>query len=57
MRERIKDVLVDQMLMIHGSNHEGWWTEVLTPEQITQVDFKNPAWLAAPQVKPSTCGK
>ena len=30
---------------------------VLTPEQMVQVDFKNPAWLAAPQVKPSTCGK
>ena len=32
-------------------------SHVLTPEQITQVDFKNPVWLAAPQVKPSTCGK
>ena len=30
---------------------------VLTPEQMVQVDFKNPVWLAAPQVKPSTCGK
>ena len=30
---------------------------VLTPEQMVQVDFKNPVWLTAPQVKPSTCGK
>ena len=27
MRERIKDVLVDQMMMIHGVNHDGWWTD------------------------------
>ena len=30
---------------------------VLTPEQMIQVDFKNPVFLAAPQIKPSTCGK
>ena len=34
MRERIKDVLVDQMMIIHGLEHEGWWTD---PEALNQV--------------------
>jgi hypothetical protein len=27
MKERIKDALADQMMMIHGVEHEGWWTD------------------------------
>ena len=34
MRERIKDVLADQMMMIHGVDHEGWWTD---PQALNQV--------------------
>ena len=34
MRERIKDVLVDQMMMIHGVSHDGWWTD---PQALNQV--------------------
>jgi hypothetical protein len=34
MRERIKDTLVDQMLIIHGANHDGWWTQ---PETLNEV--------------------
>jgi len=34
MRERIKDALIDQMMMIHGEKNEGWWTD---PEALNQV--------------------
>ena len=27
MRERIKNVLTDQMMKIYGVNSEGWWTD------------------------------
>ena len=49
--EKLKQLTDAQTALGKYLNH------VLTPEQMVQVDFKNPAWLAAPQVKPSTCGK
>ena len=49
--EKLKQLTVAQTAFGKYLNH------VLTPEQIVQVDLKNPAWLASPQIKPSTCGK
>ena len=49
--EQLKQLTQAQTAFGNYLNH------VLTPEQIVQVDLKNPAWLAAPQVKRSTCGK
>ena len=34
MREQIKDTLVNQMMMIHGINHDGWWTD---PQALNEV--------------------
>jgi len=34
MSERIKNALVKQMIDIHGSNHEGWWTDPKTLDKV-----------------------
>ncbi len=49
--EQLKQLTQAQTAFGNYLNH------VLTPEQMVQVDLKSPVWLAAPQVKPSTCGK
>ena len=37
MKERIKDVLVDQMLMIYGMDTEGWWTDPQALNDVSQA--------------------
>ena len=34
MSERIKNALVKQMIDIHGSNHEGWWSDPKTLNEV-----------------------
>ena len=49
--EQLKQLTQAQTAFGNYLNH------VLTTEQMVQVDLKSPVWLAAPQVKRSTCGK
>ena len=37
MKERIKDALVDQMMIIHGEQWEGWWTNNETLNQVAEA--------------------
>ncbi|MAG59479.1 hypothetical protein CMO96_01675 [Candidatus Woesebacteria bacterium] len=54
MRERIKNALVKQMVDIHGSNNEGWWTDAQTLNEVVGAIanscmdlFDNDEWEAA----------